>query len=159
MKKILATILVQSIIVFSLTGCRSDTESQSKNSSIERTTIFDWNSLENVLTEAYMGAMDNSDETLYYAGCDEYGILMAVSSDATENINFVGPIKNNENGTLTITDEESGRTLTFSVIDNGDETITMDMGDDIGTATIINCDVSKVLEAFEIFDENTKSIN
>lgn len=114
------------------------------------------------ITEAYMGASE-AGETVYYVGNDDgskTGIFF-LDADNQANVSFMGPAtvtqQNGEN-LVTITDELSGNTLTFGVAKNDDGTITIDMGNELGKATLAQTDIAETVDAIKTIQANSTSI-
>lgn len=127
----------------------------------DETSDFSLADLEGILTCGYMGVANDDEETTLYLAMDDepsFAILLMLSADLTENISFVGECTDNGDGTLTIADESSGTQITFGVKDNGDGTFHLDCGD-AGSATVAGCEVSDVLKAMDIIDQNTSAVN
>lgn len=135
-----------------------ENNSESEQSTEPTDTSRDIDALKSVLVEAYMGLTETG-EGVYYAGSEngEIGLLMFLSSDASEHYVFVGPMADNGNGTLTITDERDGITLTFSVsaIEDGVE---IDMGDELGTAILGEATVDEVIDAMVLIENGTMPV-
>ena len=113
--------------------------------------------LADYLTEAYQGAMDSSDEIICLAFNEDASLSILTVSGETESVSFVGEGVDNGDGSMTIADEENGMTITFSIALVADSTITIDMGD-LGTATLIACDPSEVVNTLELIAENTTAV-
>jgi hypothetical protein len=114
------------------------------------------------ITEAYMGASE-AGETVYYVGNDDgskTGIFF-LNAENQANVSFMGPAtvtqQDGEN-LVTITDELSGNTLTFGVAKNDDGTITIDMGNELGKATLAQTDIAETVDAIKTIQANSTSI-
>lgn len=111
-------------------------------------------------TEAYAG-VSAAGEAVYYAGNDDgsEALLMYFNPTEMSHYAFVGPIVDNGDGTVTITDEKDGLTMTFGITAGDDGVLTIDMGDELGTAVLAAADVDTVLLAILAVEANTNSAN
>lgn len=114
------------------------------------------------ITEAYMGVSE-AGETVYYVGNDDgskTGIFF-LDAENQANVSFMGPAtvtqQNGEN-LVTITDELSGNTLTFGVSKNDDGTVTIDMGDELGKATLAQTDINETVDVIKTIQANSTSV-
>lgn len=114
------------------------------------------------ITEAYMGVSE-AGETVYYVGNDDgskTGIFF-LDAENQANVSFMGPAtvtqQNGEN-LVTITDELSGNTLTFGVTKNDDGTVTIDMGDELGKATLAQTDINETVDVIKTIQANSTSV-
>lgn len=168
MKKRILALIFAAMMALSMTACggsdTSDTTSQDTTNdtttaaaddtaSNDTEEAFDWSSLEGELTETYMG-MSEAGEGVYYGGNADGSLTILIYADpeTSQVASFVGPCTDAGEDMLTVTDETTGNTMTFSVAAQDDGTILMDMGEDLGTATIAPCEVSEFLEAAETLD-------
>ena len=141
-------------------GSSTSSSSSSSTSSASSTQSYSISTSE--ITEAYMGASE-AGETVYYVGNDDgskTGIFF-LDADNMANVSFMGPAtvtqQNGEN-LVTITDELSGNTLTFGVAKNDDGTITIDMGNELGKATLAQTDIAETVDAIKTIQANSTSI-
>ena len=141
-------------------GSSTSSSSSSSTSSASSTQSYSISTSE--ITEAYMGASE-AGETVYYVGNDDgskTGIFF-LDADNQANVSFMGPAtvtqQNGEN-LVTITDELSGNTLTFGVAKNDDGTITIDMGNELGKATLAQTDIAETVDAIKTIQANSTSI-
>lgn len=135
------------------------TNSTDSNTSSSDITL---DSVESAMTSAYMGVNEDSGETYYMAMNDDgsFGMLAVLNTNDPSNpsnASFVGQGEVNGNN-YTITDYVSGDSIGFDVIDNGDGTYTLDLGD-YGQAKVAQVDVSEVFDAFKTIDKYTTSVN
>lgn len=112
----------------------------------EDTEEFDLSDLEEVITEAYKG-LTNSAEEFYYAGNDDgsFTIILVVNPETGETTSLVGACEQGDDNLFTVTDEDSGSSLTFSMDPQDDGGILLDLGD-LGQAVIAKVDTSYVLK-------------
>ncbi len=60
---------------------------------------------------------------------------------------FMGPVTTGNDNRITISDSTTGNTITFAVTGNSDSTVTFDMGNTYGTATLSSCTSDDIVEA------------
>lgn len=114
--------------------------------------------LKNNLDTGRMGLTENG-EGVYYAATSDCSTCLLVFADpeSAKSANFVGPasITEGDDGEyVTITDNDSGNSITFSVTQQEDGTWILDMGD-LGMAAVEDCTVSECVDAFKAIDEGT----
>lgn len=111
--------------------------------------------LESQLSEAYMGITEDG-IGVYYAGNDDgsLGILLFADPDSKETATFVGIVEQVGKHALRITDDSSQSTMTFGITRLEDNTLLLDLGEDIGKAQIEACEISEVLDAMKTISEN-----
>lgn len=99
------------------------------------------------MTEFYKGS-SQAGEGVYYAGAQagQNSILAFVESETARAASFIGPATVSENGLVTIKDETTGNSMTFAVIANEDGTLTFDMGDTYGKATMSECSSTEIVD-------------
>jgi hypothetical protein len=114
------------------------------------------------VAEAYMGVSE-AGETVYYIGNSDgskTGIFF-LDADNMAHVSFMGAAtvtqQNGEN-LITITDELSGNTITFSVVGNDDGTVTIDMGSELGKAILAECEPSEAIQAIQTIQGYTDEI-
>lgn len=115
------------------------------------------------IDEAYMGASEAS-ETIYYVGSNDLskvGIFF-LDADQMAHVSFMGQAtvtqQDGEN-LITVTDELTGNTITFSGVVNDDGTITIDMGSDLGKAILAPCDISEAVDAIQTIQGYTTQVS
>lgn len=88
-------------------------------------------------------------ETLYYAGGadGENALLVIIVPEDSGSVVFIGTSKVNEDNTLTVSDETTGGTITFSVVDNGDDTYSFSLGAEYGDTIMHRCSSAEVVDA------------
>ncbi len=113
--------------------------------------------LASVLTIAWAGA--DEEENTYYFVCDEdvtFGMLLILTADMTQNINCVGEIVENEDGTITIVDE-TGYTATLATEEvEGGLMVTIDGELEVA---MVSYDAAEVLELMFTIDAETQNMN
>lgn len=65
--------------------------------------------------------------------------------------------QNGEN-LITVTDKVTGNTLTFGIASNGDGTVTIDMGNELGKAVLAQADVSDTIATIQAIQTCTDSL-
>lgn len=112
-----------------------------------------------ILTECYSGETE-SGETFIYAANEDGTFCSVLVIDQDDNyVSFVGEgTFDEENGTVTITDEVSEMALTFGVAVNDDDTLTLDMGD-LGSATVQEATLAVAVQGLKYAVENGTEMN
>lgn len=114
------------------------------------------------VTEAYMGVSE-AGETVYYIGNSDgskTGIFF-LDADNMAHVSFMGEatvMQQNGESLITIADELSGNTITFSVVGNDDGTVTIDMGSELGKAVLAECEPSEAIDAIQTIQGYTDQI-
>lgn len=118
-----------------------------------------YQTLGGILTECYMGKND-AGETFIYAGNDDGSYSQVLVIDAENNFaSFIGEASyDEENDIITVMDEISNMSLGFSLIDNGDGTITMDLGD-LGTASLEEASIANAVQGLKFCEVNCTPVN
>ena len=157
MKKFLALLLV-AMLALSLVACGEATppvdpnpeENQGEDVGTEgETPALDLN---DYLTEAYMG-FNEAEEAIILAFNEDASLsILAAANAEGQAISFVGEGVDNGDGTMTITDLQNELTITFGIMINEDGSITLDMGEEIGAAVVVKCEVSDAVDALTIMD-------
>lgn len=112
--------------------------------------------LASVFTTAFCGA-DEAENTYYFLTDDEvtYAAFVMVSADAEQSVNVVGDVTDNEDGTLTIT-EESGRYIMLAV-EAAEDSMILTMED--GTAaTVLPWDLQEAIDFVVAIDQGTEIV-
>ena len=112
-----------------------------------------------ILTECYSGETE-AGETFIYAANEDGTFCSVLVIDQDDNyVSFVGEgTFDEENGTVTITDEVSEMALTFGVAVNDDDTLTLDMGD-LGSATVEEATLAVAVQGLKYAVENGTEMN
>ena len=112
-----------------------------------------------ILTECYSGETE-AGETFIYAANEDGTFCSVLVIDQDDNyVSFVGEgTFDEENGTVTITDEVSEMALTFGVAVNDDDTLTLDMGD-LGSATVQEATLAVAVQGLKYAVENGTEMN
>lgn len=110
------------------------------------------------MTSAYAGQNKDSGEYYYWASNDEGSFVMLAiyNEDSKKTVSYVGEAQVKGNN-VTVTDYETGNQIGFDVTNNDDGTVTLDLGKKYGKATIEECDVSDVFDAFKNLDQYTEA--
>ncbi len=111
------------------------------------------------LTECYKGTTDAGETFVYADNEDGSFCSVLVLNDENQYVSFIGKgTLDEENATVTITDEISEMALTFGVTVNDDDTLTLDMGD-LGTATVEKAAIANAVQALKYSVENGTPMN
>jgi hypothetical protein len=113
--------------------------------------------LASIFTIALCGA-DEAENTFYLLTNDDvtFAAFVLMSEDAEKSMNVVGEVTENEDGSITIT-EEDGRYLVLSVESIDEESMLLTLED--GTqATMLPWDVAEAIEIVVAIDEATEIV-
>ena len=114
--------------------------------------------LASVFTIAWAGA-DEAENT-YYLLCDSevtFGALLIVSTDVTKNVNCVGPITGNEDGSITIVDETDNYTATIVTEEvEGGLIMTIDNELEVG---MVSYNVGEIIDLVIQLESITENVN
>ncbi len=157
MKKLFALLLALSM-VFALAACGGEETAPETEADapvvVEETEEFQLTVENTGLTIGFMGVGD--DGVNYYVAFDDevnYGVMVLLSEDATETLNVVGEVVEDENGILTIVDNTDDLSISFAVSEiEGGVMLTMADGSEVILGSV---DPAEVLEAIAIIDEHT----
>lgn len=118
-----------------------------------------YQTLGGILTGCYMGKND-AGETFIYAGNDDGSYSQVLVIDEEDNfVSFIGEASYDEaNDIITVMDEISNMSLGFSLLDNGDETVTMDLGD-LGTAVLEEASIANAVQGLKYCEVNGTPVN
>ena len=112
-----------------------------------------------LLTECYSGQTEAGETFIYAANDDGTFCSVIVINDQDEFVSFIGEgTLDEENNTVTITDEVSEMSLTFGVTVNDDDTLTLDMGD-LGSATVEEAYIAVAVQGLKYAVENGTEMN
>lgn len=113
-----------------------------------------------VFTEAVVGA-DEAENTYWFLFDDEltFGAFVILSADYTQSINVVGEITSrDEDGAVVITDESTSSYIAFTVVEEGDDYLLVQI-EDGNQVTLINYDLDEAIETVLGIDETTEILN
>ncbi|SHJ96095.1 hypothetical protein SAMN02745243_01844 [Hespellia stercorisuis DSM 15480] len=183
LRKCFLTIMMVFVMAFSLTACggsssSKDTSTEAKadkeetdEEDVEEVDTEDtkdadaeedgsWYDYSDLLTVCFQGVSDAGEVAVFVASDDmSFAVLGVADPESAQSVSFAGDLTEDEStGYLTITDETSEQTLTFEVIDNGDETYTLDMGD-TGKLTITACTQDEAFELLDTLDTYTEPVS
>ncbi|MCI1479783.1 MAG: hypothetical protein LKH29_02725 [Eggerthellaceae bacterium] len=136
----------------------STTSSSSSSAGTTRSYSIDASSI----TEAYAGVSEAGEAVYWISNSDssQVGIFFLDANNAA-NVSFMGPAtmtqQNGEN-LITVTDQVTGNTLTFGIASNGDGTVTIDMGNELGKAVLAQADVSDTIATIQAIQTYTDSL-
>ena len=114
------------------------------------------------ITEAYAGVSEAGEAVFWIANQDhsQVGIFFVDANNAA-NVSFMGPAtmtqQNGEN-LITVTDQVTGNTLTFGIASNGDGTVTIDMGNELGKAVLAKADINDTISTIQSIQTYTDSL-
>lgn len=136
----------------------STTSSSSSSAGTTRSYSIDASSI----TEAYAGVSEAGEAVYWISNSDssQVGIFFLDANNAA-NVSFMGPAtmtqQNGEN-LITVTDQVTGNTLTFGIASNGDGTVTIDMGNELGKAVLAQADVNDTIATIQAIQTYTDSL-
>ena len=108
----------------------------------------------------YQGVMPDGETTIFFA-VDETatrGAMFMLSADCTQSISVIGNYVYDEAaGIESLTDDETGLQINFTTTDNGDGTLTVDMGDG-DVATIAAAEAQTVIDAMDVIAAETTDV-
>ena len=114
------------------------------------------------ITEAYAGVSEAGEAVYWISNSDssQVGIFFLDANNAA-NVSFMGPAtmtqQNGEN-LITVTDQVTGNTLTFGIASNGDGTVTIDMGNELGKAVLAPTDINDTIATIQAIQTYTDSL-
>lgn len=114
------------------------------------------------ITEAYAGVSEAGEAVFWIANQDNSQVgLFFVDANNAANVSFMGPAtmtqQNGEN-LITVTDQVTGNTLTFGIASNGDGTVTIDMGNELGKAVLAKADINDTISTIQAIQTYTDSL-
>ena len=136
----------------------STTSSSSSSAGTTRSYSIDASSI----TEAYAGVSEAGEAVYWISNSDSsQGGIFFLDANNAANVSFMGPAtmtqQNGEN-LITVTDQVTGNTLTFGIASNGDGTVTIDMGNELGKAVLAQADVSDTIATIQAIQTYTDSL-
>lgn len=100
------------------------------------------------MSEFYKGTTPVGEQLYYAGGADgEAAILVLIVPESNASAVFIGPATVGEDNKLTVTDDTTGSSISFAVIDNEDGTYSFSMGDQYGAAVMSRCSSAEVIDA------------
>lgn len=174
-------VALSATVMFGLVGCSGDSKAESGNSSepaaataepkasadtpakAEEGPSEEFTMTEDEIYEAYAGVSTDGSATAYYFGDADLtkGGLLLMNVAATENVSYMGKIEvgTGTDGTtvIQITDSITGKTIGFSVVDNGDDTLTLDLGDD-GAIVMAEVAPTDIIDAINAIQSSTANV-
>ena len=118
---------------------------------------------EAAMRAVFTGAIAGSDEaenTYWFLFDDEltFGAFVILTADYTQSVNVVGEITSREeDGALVITDESTNSYIAFTVVEEGEDYLTVQI-EDGNQVTMINYDLDEAIETVIGIDETTEII-
>ena len=129
----------------------------------ESAAVEEFTMTEEEMYEAYAGVTVDGSATAYYFGDADLtkGGLLLMDASASENVSYMGKIEvgtgTDGSTVIQITDSVTGNTVGFSVVDNADGTLTLDLGDD-GAIVMAEAAPSDIIDAINAIQENTTNV-
>ncbi|MBQ8400895.1 MAG: hypothetical protein IJX14_03095 [Clostridia bacterium] len=153
MKKRILALLIAMLMLTGMTACGGEEEAAGNDAAVTSgdVDVSNWS--------CYMGVMDD-ESTLYYAFNEDgsRGALYVLSPDATESVSVIGDCGFDEEGGVEyIVDDETGLTIAYGVVDEGDGGYSLDFGE-LGTAIVVVSDPEEVLNAMDVIEADTIDI-
>ena len=150
MKKLLSLVLICTLMLTLSMGIALASDEEAAE-------VVEW--LLATMTEGYMGVMDEGTTAFFAFGEVEGGIFaMLVFLDAshTQSASFVGFAIDNEDGTFTVEDENSGYAIVIGLeaVEGG---FLLDLGE-YGSGAIAPVNVTEVIEAFVIIHYGAEAV-
>lgn len=100
------------------------------------------------MSEFYKGSTPVGEQLYYAGGADGAGaIFVLIVPESNTSAIFIGPATVGEDNKLTITDETTGSSISFAVLDNGDDTYSFSMGDQYGAAVMSRCSSGEIVDS------------
>ena len=151
MKKFLSTILVLALALTFTAGLAEANDEGEFD-------VAGW--LESVITEAYMGALQDGTTAYFAFGEDEedgaVAVLVFMDPNQEKSASFVGQIVDNDDGTCTIEDYWNGLAITIGV-QKADGGYLIDLGE-LGSGAVVPADIGEIINAFQIIQEGTEAV-
>ena len=170
MKKNLLVLLVATAMSMALIACGGSEEAATTEEAtaeeavveevaVEETT--DMSEEEAALRSIFTGAIAGADEaenTYWFLFDDEltFGAFVILSADFTQSVNVVGEITSrDEDGALVITDESTNSYIAFTVVEEGEDYLTVQI-EEGNEVTLINYDLDEAIQTVIGIDETTE---
>ena len=110
-----------------------------------------------IFTSAIAGS-DEADNTYWFLFDDEltFGAFVILSADYTQSVNVVGQITSrDEDGALIITDESTNSYIAFTVVEEGEDYLTVQI-EEGNQVTMINYDLDEAIQTVIGIDQTTE---
>ena len=164
MKKRLLAILMATAMSMGLIACGGSEEAvTAEEVAVEEVSEEEMNYeetfelMKSVYTSAIVGA-DEVENTYWFLFDDEltFGAFVILTADYTQSINVVGEITSrDEDGALVITDESTNSYIAFTVVEEGEDYLVVQI-EDGNQVTMINYDLDEAIETILAIDETTE---
>lgn len=159
--------ILAAVLSLGLFGC-GNSESEKKGTEVSKSqetsdsgeqqsseTDEQYEALKELYDVGRMGVTDGGGGVFFASTTDGSNCLLVfVNPDTAESGSFVGPATVSEDGSITITDESTGYSITFTVTDSADGLWLLNM-EDLGEVVIAECTVSECIDALKAIDEGT----
>ena len=169
MRKKLLALLVATAMSMALIACGGSEEAATTEVATEEATVkevaveetTDMSEEEAALKAIFTGAIAGADEaenTYWFLFDDEltFGAFVILSADYTQSVNVVGEITSrDEDGALVITDESTNSYIAFTVVEEGEDYLTVQI-EEGNEVTMINYDLDEAIQTVIGIDETTE---
>lgn len=100
------------------------------------------------MVDFYSGSSQAGEQVYYAGGANgQNAILVFIEPSSMQAASFIGPVTTGNDNRITISDSSTQSTITFAVVGNSDSTVTFDLGNNYGTATLSPCTSDDIVEA------------
>ena len=166
MKKRLLAVLMAALLAMTFVACGGETVTEDATiaDAVVETEVAADEDPAAVFYELFSSALAGADEaenTYWFLFDDEVsiGAFVILSADYTESVNVVGAITEDEAGVLTITDAETEDSISFSVVEEGDDYLTVAIEANGAEVTLMAWDFAEVVDTILAIDETTEILN
>ena len=175
-RKFLTVLLTSALVASALTGCGDKKTTTSSQKTSQESSVDDSNSANQEessdakdssstgsdtswadnLSKFYAGITDDEGTYMYLAFGNDgtFGMAMFYNVESAESGSWVGECTDNGDGTLTISDQNNGTSLTMGV-EEAEGGYQLDMGD-VGAALVGEVEKDKFVEAANNISEGTE---
>ena len=164
MKKRLLAILMATAMSMGLIACGGSEEAvTAEEVAVEEVSEEEMNYeetfelMKSVYTSAIVGA-DEEENTYWFLFDDEltFGAFVILTADYTQSVNVVGEITSrDEDGALVITDESTNSYIAFTVVEEGEDYLVVQI-EDGNQVTMINYDFDEAVQTVIGIDQSTE---
>ena len=168
MRKKLLALLVATTMSMALIACGGGEDTATTEVAVEETEeeatveeTVEMSEEEAALRAAFTTAIAGSDEadnTYWFLFDDEltFGAFVILSADYTQSVNVVGEITSrDEDGALVITDESTNSYIAFTVVEEGEDYLVVQI-EDGNQVTMINYDFDEAVQTVIGIDQSTE---
>ena len=122
---------------------------------------MDLSALEKYMDKSYMGVSDTSENSgvyLTFTNDDSQALFVLYDGDSNEYACYAGEITNetHEEGNtyFTVTNSDGSAFRFIAAYDESQNVYNLDLGEQLGTATLGECEASEVLDALQSINDN-----